>query len=42
MAPYTLLGNIETEVPIPEIGILSRTLFNDEAVRLENRGKDSK
>jgi hypothetical protein len=34
MALYTLLENIETEVPIPENGILSGTLFNDEALRL--------
>lgn len=26
--------NIETEVPIPESGILSRTLINDEAVKV--------
>src|SRR5579863_6694985 len=31
---YTFLENIETEVPIPENGILSRTLFNDEAVKV--------
>jgi len=31
IAPYTLLENIE-EVPIPENGILSLTLCNDEAV----------
>ena len=34
MAPYTFFENIETEVPIPENGILSRTLFNDEAVKV--------
>jgi hypothetical protein len=34
MAPYTFLENIETEVPIPENGILSRTLFNDEALKV--------
>jgi quercetin dioxygenase-like cupin family protein len=28
------LENIETEVPIPENGILSRTLFNDEALKV--------
>ncbi len=28
------MENIETEVPIPENGILSRTLFNDEAVKV--------
>ena len=34
MAPYTFLENIETEVPIPEKGILSRTLFNDEELKV--------
>jgi quercetin dioxygenase-like cupin family protein len=34
MAPYTFLENIETEVPIPENGILSRTVFNDEALKV--------
>ncbi len=34
MALYTLLENIETEVPIPENGILSRTVFNDDAVKV--------
>jgi len=34
MALYTFLENIETEVPIPENGILSRTLFNDDAVKV--------
>jgi hypothetical protein len=34
MAPYTFLENIETEVPIPDNGILSRTLFNDEALKV--------
>jgi quercetin dioxygenase-like cupin family protein len=34
MAPYTFLENIDTEVPIPENGILSRTLFNDEALKV--------
>ncbi len=33
MAPYTFLENIE-EVPIPENGILNRTLCNDEAVKV--------
>lgn len=33
MAPYTFLENIE-EIPIPENGILSRTLCNDEAVKV--------
>src|ERR1700674_3281575 len=34
MVPYTFLENIETEVSIPENGILSRTLFNDEALKV--------
>jgi len=34
MTPYTFLENIEREVPIPENGILSRTLFNDDAVKV--------
>ena len=34
MVPYTFLENIETEVPIPENGILSRTLFNDQALKV--------
>jgi quercetin dioxygenase-like cupin family protein len=34
MAPYTFFENIESEVPIPENGILSRTLFNDEALKV--------
>jgi len=34
MAPYTFLENIEAEVPTPENGILSRTLFNDEALKV--------
>ena len=34
MTPYTLLENIEAEVAIPENGILSRTLFSDEALKV--------
>ena len=34
MALYTFLENIEAEVPIPENGILSRTLFNDDALKV--------
>ena len=34
MVSYTFLENIETEVPIPENGILSRTLFNDQALKV--------
>ena len=34
MAPYTFLENIEAEVAIPENGILSRTLFSDDALKV--------
>jgi quercetin dioxygenase-like cupin family protein len=34
MAPYTFLENIEAEVAIPDNGILSRTLFNDDAMKV--------
>jgi len=34
MAPYTLLENIGAEISIPENGILSRTLFSDEALKV--------
>jgi quercetin dioxygenase-like cupin family protein len=34
MPAYTFLENIEMEVPIPENGILSRTLFNDQALKV--------
>ena len=31
---YTLIPNLETEVQIPENGILSRTLYNDDHVKV--------
>jgi quercetin dioxygenase-like cupin family protein len=34
MAPCTFLNRIETEAHIPEDGILSRTLFNGEALKV--------
>jgi quercetin dioxygenase-like cupin family protein len=34
MTSYTFLENIEAEVPIPENGILSRTLFNDATLKV--------
>jgi quercetin dioxygenase-like cupin family protein len=34
MTPCTFVENIETEVPIPDKGILSHTLFNDDAVKV--------
>jgi quercetin dioxygenase-like cupin family protein len=33
MTPCTFVENIETEVPIPDKGILSHTVFNDDAVK---------
>jgi quercetin dioxygenase-like cupin family protein len=34
MASYTFLEDVEAEVPIPENGVLSRTLFNDDALKV--------
>jgi quercetin dioxygenase-like cupin family protein len=34
MMPYTFLENIEAEIAIPENGILSRTLFNDDTLKV--------
>lgn len=34
MTPYTFVQDVEAEVPIPENGVLSRTLFNDEALKV--------
>ena len=34
MALYTFLEDIGAEVPIPESGILSRTLFNSDALKI--------
>jgi len=34
MTPYTFLESIEAEVAIPENRILSRTLFNDDALKV--------
>jgi quercetin dioxygenase-like cupin family protein len=34
MTPYAFVENIETEVPTTETGILSKTLFNDEALKV--------
>ncbi len=34
MAPHTFLENIEAEVPIPKDGILSRSVFNDETLKV--------
>lgn len=34
MTPYTFVENIEAEVPVPDNGVLSRTLFNDDALKV--------
>jgi quercetin dioxygenase-like cupin family protein len=34
MTPYTFVEDVEAEVPVPDNGILSRTLFNDEALKV--------
>jgi quercetin dioxygenase-like cupin family protein len=34
MPLHTFLANIEAEVPVPENGILSRTVFNDDALKV--------
>ena len=34
MTNSTFVENVEAEVPIPENGVLSRTLFNDEALKV--------
>jgi len=34
MAPYTLFESLEAEITIPEDGILSRTLYSDDALRV--------
>ncbi len=34
MTPYTFVEDVEAEVPIPDKGVLSRTLFNDEALKV--------
>ena len=34
MTTYTFVENVETEVPVPDNGVLSRTLFNDEALKV--------
>jgi quercetin dioxygenase-like cupin family protein len=34
MKPYTFVEDVEAEVPVPDDGVLSRTLFNDEALKV--------
>jgi quercetin dioxygenase-like cupin family protein len=34
MPLHTFLENIEAEVPVPENGILSRTVFNDDSLKV--------
>jgi len=34
MTPYTFVEDIKSEVPVPDNGVLSRTLFNDEDLKV--------
>ena len=34
MTLYTFVEDVEAEVPVPDNGVLSRTLFNDEALKV--------
>jgi len=34
MTSYTFVEDVEAEVPVPDNGVLSRTLFNDEAMKV--------
>jgi quercetin dioxygenase-like cupin family protein len=34
MSPHTFLENVEAEVPVPENGILSRMVFNDDSLKV--------
>jgi len=34
MTPYTFVADVGAEVPVPDNGVLSRTLFNDEALKV--------
>ena len=34
MTPYTFVEDVEAEVPVPDNGVLSRTLFNDESLKI--------
>jgi len=34
MTPYTFIEDVEAEIPLPDNGVLSRTLFNDEALKV--------
>ncbi len=34
MTPYTFVEDVEAVVPVPDNGVLSRTLFNDEALKV--------
>jgi quercetin dioxygenase-like cupin family protein len=34
MTPYTFVEDVEAQVPVPDNGVLSRTLFNDEALKV--------
>jgi quercetin dioxygenase-like cupin family protein len=34
MTPYIFVEDVEAEVPVPDNGVLSRTLFNDDALKV--------
>lgn len=34
MTPYAFVENVAAEVPVPDNGVLSRTLFNDETLKV--------
>src|SRR6266852_3647477 len=34
MTPYAFVEDVEAEVPVPDNGVLSRTLVNDEALKV--------
>ena len=34
MTPYTFVADVAAEVPVPDNGVLSRTLFNDDALKV--------
>jgi quercetin dioxygenase-like cupin family protein len=42
VSPYNFLENIETEVAIPDNGILSRTVFNDDSLKVVAFGFSSR
>jgi quercetin dioxygenase-like cupin family protein len=34
MTPFTVVQDVEAQVPVPDNGVLSRTLFNDDALKV--------